>query len=330
MKKLISILMVCALAMGLTACAETSTNESVSAENGKIGLSLTTMSGEFMTSFDDNFRKKFGDNGYEVITVSCENNPATQVADLENLITMGVESIFLFAVDPEAITDVMMKARKEGIKVVAMASDFNNIEAYDVNLGTDQMATGVGCAQMAADWVDKVFPDAGESSIEVVIVGSTMSSQASARTDGMYKIEELNPKCKVVEMMDLAGANDMAIKSQEYADLIVSKYPDCKVILYYGESAARGGDEVFLRQPDLNRDEFALFSVDTTDAILESIKLSETNDSLIRGTICFGKDLAESCWNCFTGNYESLTEKKEYLDPIELVVPENVSEFMKE
>lgn len=296
----------------------------------KIGFSTLLLSSEFFAALDEDTHKYLEADGYEVVTVSCEGNAATQVSDIENLISMDCDAILLFPADPSAVQDVCAKAVESGIKVFPLATSFENRDAYTYIMGTDQYASGVNCAKMTAAWIDATFPDAEDGSIEVAIIGNTQSAEASDRTDGFYTIEEETSKAKVVEMFDLTGATDTNIKTQEYADVIVSKYPNVKAVMAYGVDAELGANEVFMRDSNLDREHFGIFGVDTSQVGYEQIKLSATNDSLIRGTVNLGDDLAMDIYELITGQLDDLVDADGYIfKPSTIIDISNVDDYLE-
>lgn len=366
MKKIVALFMVLALTLSLAACGNSAANdtgittdsqESVTeaadatptaaaiAEeavdqvtssgrptegNGKIGFSTITLGAEFFSALDAQVHDRFEAAGYEVVTVSCEANSATQVSDIENLITMQCEAIVLFAMDVDAVTDVLVKAKQAGIRVYPIACTIDNRDAYDIILGTDQYATGTSCAEMTAAWIDATFPDAEDGSIEVAVIGNTQSQEANDRTNGMLTITDLTKKAKVVEMFDLSGATDANIKSQEYAEMMVSKYPNLKAIMCYGVDGELGTNEVYMRQSGLNKSEFGIFGVDTSQVAYGLIKQSANDEALIRGTVNLGPDLGLSVYNLVTGAYNDKADENGYVsEPCTNVTIDNVDDFIQ-
>lgn len=62
----------------------------------KIGFSTLTLAAEFFSVLDESVHEYLERDGYEVVTLSCEGNAATQVSDIENLISMNCDAILLF------------------------------------------------------------------------------------------------------------------------------------------------------------------------------------------------------------------------------------------
>ncbi|MFV0430695.1 MAG: D-xylose ABC transporter substrate-binding protein [Alphaproteobacteria bacterium] len=109
MKKLLSagLLMATALtAMGATAAP-------------KIGLSIDDLRVERWTRDRDYFVAKAKELGAEVVVQSANASEATQIQQIENMITQGVDVIVIVPFNSKALSNVIEEAQSEGIKVVS-------------------------------------------------------------------------------------------------------------------------------------------------------------------------------------------------------------------
>lgn len=332
-----------ALSMMLTACGNNNVEENSNemAQNseegkeelfpagGKLGFSTATLGSEFFYRLDESTRKLMEDNGYEMVTVSNEGNTATQIADIENLISMNCDSIVLFTVDNNAIADVCRKAISQGIEVYPISSWFEDKDTYTICMGTNEYDEGVAEAKMAAEWIEKTFPDAENGSIEVAVIGTSMTEDTQARTDGLTSITDYTSKAKVVEVFDAAAAMEPNIKSQEFADIIYSKYPDCKVVLTYADGYGLGVNEVYMKDSSLDREHFAIFVIGDSEAALQAIKDSKTNEGLIRGTLK-PVPLDESIYKLVTGQMNDMADEKGYIRTSSkpAITAENIDDFL--
>jgi ABC-type sugar transport system substrate-binding protein len=335
MKKVLILFFVVILITSVTtACSRKADNPSTGTSTrptngtGKIGFSVITLGTEFFSTFDKELHARFEEGGYRVITLSCEANPVTQVSDIENLISMDVEAIILFVIDPTTITDVLKQARADGIKIYPIAAPFEDKDAYDAMLGTDQYTTGTACAEMALDWVNATYPDAADGSIDTVILMDSTNQEGVARMDGMKTIAELSPKINIVAVYDLAGATEMNLKAQEFAELAQGQHPNVKLVLTC--STGLGFNEVYMKDGKLERSKFAIFGIDNTTLEYDAIKRSATNESLVRGTVCMSRGMGEACWNVFIGAWDNLKDDMNRInEPSEKVTPNNVVEFLQ-
>jgi ABC-type sugar transport system substrate-binding protein len=181
-----------------------------------------------------------------------------------------------------------------------------------------------------ADWVNAAFPAAANGSIEVAVIIYTGSPDGNKRSDGEMSVAALCPKVNVVESFDLAGASDSNIKAQEFAEIMQSKYPNLKGIIAYGADSSLGSNEVYMRDAALNRNEFAIFGVDTSQVIYEEIKKSAANGSLIRGTVSLGDDLSLPVWECLIdADLQYMDANKNIFNPVKPISIDNIDEYLR-
>lgn len=307
MVKKLSLVLSLVLVLGLFAgCAGTTTSTAASttavqptestaagttAEAAKsdyfIGYSTLTTEGDFMSSLATALEERFTAQGAKFEVASCDLNPAKQIEQIENFISLGVDGLLIMAVDPSSLTDVIKKARSQGVKVVAFSQE---TAEYDMFIGSDEYATGKQEANMAAQWIEKTFPDAAAGSVEVAIFENRDKPTAAERSDGLKEIEKLTDKAKVVQVV---GVDTTPKSGQSAAENLLLSYPDVKVILSYNGDTAMGVDAYAMAMNSRIQDKanFATFGIDFNGPAIEAIQKSVNNESIWRGTIMMGKSL---------------------------------------
>lgn len=249
-----------------------------------VGCSLTTMADEYMIQFQENFEKLADARGIKYIIQGADSNAVTQVEQIENMITMGVNVIFLWAIDVEGTADVLRKAKEKGIYVISGDGDVGYATgAVDAACGVDQYAYGYVATEMAAKWIEENYPDAADGSVEVCVYSNPSSTKFEARQKALLEIENICSKAKIVEEYNLAGETNLQPKCQEYADMMVANHPNVKVIICHSTSFGMAIDEVLQRSPSIKPEEVGIFCVDWLAAGAEAIVKSKENKSCIRG-----------------------------------------------
>lgn len=119
MKKGLTLLVVAALVFVLAACGGTNNGSGGSGESGYVGISMPTKSSERWVGDGANMVKEFEALGYKTDLQYAEDVIENQVSQIENMITKGVGILVIAAIDGESLSDVLAKADKEGIKVIA-------------------------------------------------------------------------------------------------------------------------------------------------------------------------------------------------------------------
>ncbi|MEU1459213.1 multiple monosaccharide ABC transporter substrate-binding protein [Streptomyces sp. NPDC005727] len=111
------------LALTLTACGQNSEGGSDDkggdAKGGTIGIAMPTKSSERWIADGKNVEKNLQAKGYKTKLVYGEDNPETQVSQIENLITQGVKGLIVAAIDNKSLNNVLQEAADADIPVIA-------------------------------------------------------------------------------------------------------------------------------------------------------------------------------------------------------------------
>lgn len=329
MKRLVAMLLTGCMALGTlgtAAFAEEAAGDDMTGK--KVGFSPVMMSSEFFAGMSDDMEAYFTEHGMEYSSADANGSVETQVQNVENFVSMGMDYIIMFAVDASAICDAAIAARDAGAFVINIGTVLEQRDAYDVCINVDQYESGAVVAQMASDWIDATFPDAEDGSIEVAILEERDSEDAIRRSDGLHEIETLNSKAKVVYVAEQM-ISDGATKAQELTEMMFLNNPDVKCIITYGTDMAQGSDEIALGKVE-NKDEFAIFTVDTPEFIRGKIKESAENASLIRGTVMLGEGTPLTCYNLMDGSWMDRVEDGVYAERCIPITNETMSEYFPE
>lgn len=294
----------------------------------KVGFSPVMMSSEFFAGMSDDMEAYFTSHGMEYSSADANGSVGTQVQNIENFVSMGMDYIILFAVDASAICDACIAAREAGAFIINIGTVLEQRDAYDVCINVDQMDSGKVVAEMAAAWIEATFPDAEDGSIEIAILEERDSEDAIRRSDGLQTIKDICPKANVVYVGEQA-INEGATKSQELTEMMFLNYPDIKCILTYGTDMAQGSDEIALGKVE-NKDEFAIFTVDTPEFIRGKIKDSTDNTSLIRGTVMLGEGTPLTCYNLMDGSWIDRVQDGVYAERCIAITLDTMSEYFPE
>ena len=116
MKKFILEFSLLTLATLTAACGNASGSEEV---KGTIGISMPSKSLERWEKDGNNMVKEFEALGYETDIQYAQDEIQTQAAQIENMVTKGVDAIIIAPIDGEVLSDSVNLADGQGIPVVA-------------------------------------------------------------------------------------------------------------------------------------------------------------------------------------------------------------------
>ncbi|TXC90560.1 sugar ABC transporter substrate-binding protein [Metabacillus litoralis] len=141
MRNLFSVFILIFMLASLAACGG---NEGASGgESGTVGIAMPTKSSERWVNDGDNMVKEFESLGYETDLQYAEDVVENQVSQIENMITKEVDVLVIAPIDGEALSNVLAKADKQGIKVIAYDRLIKNTEHVSYYATFDNFQVGV-------------------------------------------------------------------------------------------------------------------------------------------------------------------------------------------
>lgn len=133
-KKVLSVMLVAVLALSLAACTSAnkdaeSDSSDKKADNKKVGVCMPTKDLQRWNQDGENMKKELEAAGYEVDLQYANNDIATQVSQIENMITSGCGTLVIASIDGTALSEVLAKAKDASIPVIAYDRLIMNTDA---------------------------------------------------------------------------------------------------------------------------------------------------------------------------------------------------------
>lgn len=195
-RKIMALLL--ALVMVLAACGNGSGNEgnensgenegedSGNGDKPYVGIEMPTQSAQRWIDDGNDLVEKLEALGYKTDLQYGEDKVENQVSQIENMITKGVDYLVIASIDGSALTDVLDKAAKEGITVIAYDRLLMGSENVDYYVTFDNFKVGTLTAQYIVDKLG--LPDAeGPFNMEL-FAGSPDDNNAVINYDGYMEV----------------------------------------------------------------------------------------------------------------------------------------------
>src|SRR5699024_10799959 len=115
--------------LALVACGDSTSGGS--GEKGYVGIAMPTKSAERWIADGNNMVEELEKLGYKTDVQYGEDKVENQVAQIENMITKGVDTLVIATIDGSALTDVLEKANAADIDVIAYDRLLMNSENVD-------------------------------------------------------------------------------------------------------------------------------------------------------------------------------------------------------
>lgn len=332
-KRVLAVLLTAAMSFGLLAgCSQGTENSGTggegeaSSEGGHIGMIFPALSSEMMVVAAETMEAAFTEAGYEVDTVSSDNDAAKEKQQLETFTSMGVDKLLVFPMGATAgeLGTSLQNVRDQGIEVYVMGNKVDD-GCFDGELIVDNAQVGGVTAETAARWIDETFPDAEDGSVKVGLVITTDSPESKAQSEALYQVEELTSKAKVVEVY-AQSFTDPNANVQNNVEIMLEKHPDLRAILTYSEIQATTVNETIMSHDEIDKSQFGVFGSGISSTSAEVVKASAEDGSVMRGMVYYNDSMKTV--DMMLGKLELDEENKYYLQGVP-VTADNADEYIE-
>jgi len=145
MKKVLAVVLALVLTMSLA---------SMAMAEGKVGVAMPTQSLQRWNQDGANIKAQLEAAGFTVDLQYANNEVATQVSQLENMITNGAQVLVVASIDGSALDTVLTTAKDAGIPVIAYDRLLTNTQAVDYYTTFDNYGVGKIQGQYIIDKFD--------------------------------------------------------------------------------------------------------------------------------------------------------------------------------
>ena len=248
--------------------------------------------------------------GADLQIVSGDNDSATQVTAVENLVASGVDAIIVDPVDATALVPALKAAKAAGIPVVAADGSVDDTTAIDAYVGTANVEGG---AQLGEAFLERT---GGEG--EIGVVGALNSAIQIQRQDGFTDAVEAGGMT-IGTVVDGHNVNEDA---QTAAENLLTGSPDLEYIYATGEPALNGAVAAVNSQGA--QDRVTIVGWDLSASAVEGLNAGYVTDVIQQDTFGFGQEAAKAALNlaCGTADVPSTIDV-----PITIVTPDNLADF---
>ncbi len=155
------------LAGTLLAAPAMMTSSVFAQDKGSIGISMPTKSSARWISDGNSMVEQFQKAGFRTDLQYAEDDIPNQLAQIENMITKGVNVLVIAAIDGTTLSNALENANAAGIKVIAydrLIRDSGNVDYYAT---FDNFKVGVQQAESLVKGLKERFPDAKPWNVEL-------------------------------------------------------------------------------------------------------------------------------------------------------------------
>jgi len=305
----IAIVLVGASLLGLASCSQTGS----STGKPQIAVVISTLNNPWFVVLGDAAKKRAEELGYAATVYDSKNDPATEAATIDGIISRGFKAILFNPTDSDASIPNARKAKAAGIPVFCIDREINTNDAATSQILSDSYA---GCVKLGQYFVEQV----GEKGNYAELLGIQGDNNTKNRSDGFHSVVD---QFKELKCVDKQHANFDREEGAKVMSSILQADPDIVAVFCGNDAMALGAYRALLAA---GKDkQVKVFGFDGAD---EAVKL--VGERKIAATAMqFPKEMARKAAE-FADQW--LKEGKrdfeqKMLVGVELVTPENVSGY---
>jgi putative multiple sugar transport system substrate-binding protein len=177
-------------------------------DKGTIGIAMPTQSSARWISDGNSMVEQFRAAGYATDLQYAEDDIPNQLAQIENMITKGVDALVIAAIDGTTLSNALENAAASGIKVIAYDRLIRDSGDVDYYATFDNFKVGVQQATSLVAGLNERFPDAKPWNVEL-FGGSPDDNNAFFFYDGAMSV--LQPMIDAGDIVIGSGQTGMSV-----------------------------------------------------------------------------------------------------------------------
>ncbi|MFB1049878.1 ribose ABC transporter substrate-binding protein RbsB [Paraliobacillus sp. JSM ZJ581] len=149
-------------------------------EDVTVGFSVSTLNNPFFVSLRDGTEAAAKEAGFKVITSDAQDDPTTQLSDIEDMLQQDIDVLLINPVDSEAVVSAVELANEAGVPVITVdrSADAGEVVAH---VASDNVAGG----EMAGEYIASQLEEQGKL---VEIEGVPGASATRERGAGFHNV----------------------------------------------------------------------------------------------------------------------------------------------
>ena len=159
----------------------------IAAAEGMVGISMPTKTSARWIDDGNNMVKQFQDAGYQTDLQYADDDIPNQLAQIENMITKGVNVLVIAAIDGTTLSNALDNAKAADIKVIAYDRLIRDTDSVDYYATFDNFKVGVEQASSLVKGLKERFPDVKPWNVEL-FGGSPDDNNAFFFYDGAMSV----------------------------------------------------------------------------------------------------------------------------------------------
>jgi ribose transport system substrate-binding protein len=279
----------------------------------KIGLAVANLQANFFNQIKQSVEAYAKEKGIEVITVDAKGDSATQVSQVQDLLTQNIDAFIYIPAGAAAATVPPRLARAAGVPVINVDRNADG-EPGDTFIASDSVKSAYNVCK-------HIFEEAGGEGEMIIVHGQKGTTPEVDRSKGCKMAMEEYPKIKVVaEQYSQIWSQDEGFQMTQN---MLQAHPNAKIVWGQADALALGAAQAVKVANPPQRIWVAGFDGDT--AALTALRDGVFDVTATQQTQYMGRLAVDSAIDLISGK----KIPKEQLLEATLTTKENVEQFIQ-
>ena len=274
-----------------------------------IGASYMTMNNEFYEILNEQISHRVEAEGDRLILRNPALSVTRQVEQIGKMLDEGISVLILTPVDSDGLTDILKKARQQGVKIIVVDSNVSDEQLVDCTIVSDNYRAGC----LLGDYLVQ-----NKENSKVVILTHEAATSGRERVQGFLDTIGGHEGIEVVEKVPCGGQLEIAMPQMEK---LIEQGKEFDSVFCLNDPSSLGAAAALETKGLL--DKVDIYGIDASPDAKQLIYEGKMRASVAQFPSRIGEEAANAIYDLLDGK-----EVKSYISvPVELVTKENVEYY---
>ena len=274
-----------------------------------IGASYMTMNNEFYEILNEQISHRVEAEGDRLILRNPALSVSRQVEQIGKMLDEGISVLILTPVDSDGLTDILKRARQQGVKVIVVDSNVSDEQLVDCTIVSDNYKAGC----LLGDYLLQ-----NKENSKVVILTHEAAASGRERVQGFLDTIKGHEGIEVVEEVPCEGQLEIAMPQMEK---LIEQGKEFDSVFCLNDPSSLGAAAALETKGLL--DKVDIYGIDASPDAKQLIYEGKMRASVAQFPSRIGEEAANAIYDLLDGK-----EVKSYISvPVELVTKENVEYY---
>ena len=274
-----------------------------------IGASYMTMNNEFYEILNEQISHRVEAEGDRLILRNPALSVSRQVEQIGKMLDEGISVLILTPVDSDGLTDILKKARQQGVKIIVVDSNVSDEQLVDCTIVSDNYRAGC----LLGDYLVQ-----NKENSKVVILTHEAATSGRERVQGFLDTIGGHEGIEVVEKVPCEGQLEVAMPQMEK---LIEQGKEFDSVFCLNDPSSLGAAAALETKGLL--DKVDIYGIDASPDAKQLIYEGKMRASVAQFPSRIGEEAANAIYDLLEGK-----EVESYISvPVELVTKENVENY---